>query len=117
MALFLWLMAVFSVEDQPNERGRMRALSLLHAASETLRNVVSETMQNNPPEAEIQPSDDALSYHQTCRELLVRVEQEARDLLEPLEDAVAEAAPRKDMCDKGRQGLSWADPNNPSVMI
>jgi hypothetical protein len=38
--LGLWLTATLTVEQSPDERGRMRALSLLHAASNALRHVL-----------------------------------------------------------------------------
>lgn len=37
LALCLWWMAVYFVESSPTERGRIRALSLLHASSESLQ--------------------------------------------------------------------------------
>ena len=118
MALCLWLMAIFSVEEHPNERGRMRALSLLHAASEALQRVV--THPSKPPVSHRTGSSRAvtkstslgwrpLSYQETCMELLLRIEREAKDLLEPLEVAAAEAALQP-------HGHPDAD-HNPSVMV
>ena len=37
----LWYLAVYSVERNPDERGRIRALSLLHASSESLRRALN----------------------------------------------------------------------------
>ena len=118
MALLLWLMAVISVEDQQNERGRMRALSLLHAASETLRTGIAHTAQDDRSGSKIYPATDGTpSYDQTSQELLSRVEQEAKDLLEALADAVAEAVPKNEKGRKGCPDASWDDENSPSVMI
>lgn len=97
MALCLWLMAVFTVEDDPNERGRMRALSLLHAASEALQTVMTSSMPNQAASTSAGThmfSDTPLSYRQTCRELYLRIEEEAKELLAPLQDAAAAANPR-----------------------
>ena len=42
LAMCLWWMAVYFVESNPNERGRIRALSLLQASSESLQLVVKK---------------------------------------------------------------------------
>ena len=97
MALCLWLMAILAVEDSPDERGRMRALSMLHAASEVLHSIVSYSRDKTEP-----PTDQfntasrvkALTYSQSCHELLLLIEEEAKELLTAVENAVADAAPR-----------------------
>ena len=117
-ALLLWLMAVVSVEDQQNERGRMRALSLLHAASETLRAGIANIRQDANSRSNIHPAyGGTLSYDQICEELLSRVEEEAKDLLEPLADAAAGAAPKNEKGGKSCLEACWDDQNSPSVMI
>ena len=108
MALCLWLMATLAVEDSPNERGRIRALSLLHAASEELQTVLSASG----------PGDSMMiSYKQKCYDILMRVEQEAKELLEPWEAATSDF-PSKETCDKKEgQESQWKPDQNPSVSI
>ena len=38
------MMAVFAVEETPAERGRMQTLSLLHAASDALRSILLDSV-------------------------------------------------------------------------
>ena len=68
----LWMMAALTVEQSPDERGRMRALNLLHSASKALRRVLGRT----------EDMDDVT--RRTCLELYECVEEEARLLFEPI---------------------------------
>ena len=68
----LWMMAALTVEQSPDERGRMRALNLLHSASKALRRVLGRT----------EGMDDVT--RRTCLELYECVEEEARLLFEPI---------------------------------
>jgi hypothetical protein len=68
----LWTMATMTVEQSPDERGRVRALSLLHRASDTLRNLLHHA----------DAMDD--STRLVCFEVYECVEQEAIALFEPL---------------------------------
>jgi len=100
LALFLWLMAVISVESVPcRERGRMRALSLLHAASETLRGFIAAQHTT-------EPGEDDLLHIKTCSDLLRRIEEEAKVLLEPIKNAFAEASSQKAPKGSGRTTAS-----------
>eukprot|EP00593_Proboscia_inermis_P004891 CAMPEP_0171326464 /NCGR_PEP_ID=MMETSP0816-20121228/117474_1 /TAXON_ID=420281 /ORGANISM="Proboscia inermis, Strain CCAP1064/1" /LENGTH=451 /DNA_ID=CAMNT_0011825951 /DNA_START=1374 /DNA_END=2729 /DNA_ORIENTATION=+ len=45
-ALCLWMMAAYYVEAWPNNRGRMRALSLLHASAEALQMSLNRSRDN-----------------------------------------------------------------------
>ena len=97
MALCLWLMAILAVEDSPDERGRMRALSMLHAASEALQSIVSYSRdKTKPPTDQFNTASKikALTYSQSCHALLLLIEEEAKELLTAVENAVADAAPR-----------------------
>jgi hypothetical protein len=88
------MMAVFTVEETPDERGRIRALSLLHAASDALRSILDS----------VDEMDE--STKNVCLELYECVEQEARDLFEPLqlidipqESKLMQNAPKKNFWD------------------
>ena len=69
--LCLWLMAVITVERSPDERGRIRALSLLHGASEGLQLAIQEI------------GDDDEQSRGACLEMYDCVELEARNLFQP----------------------------------
>ena len=69
--LCLWMMALLTAEQSPDERGRSRALSLLHTASLTLQRVLT------------MPLDDKTRV--ICLDLYKQVEGEALDLFEPIE--------------------------------
>jgi len=71
--LGLWLMAVLTVEQCPDERGRIRALSLLHSASDALRRIL---YQSNI-------MDEATKM--VCLELYECIEEEARVLFQPMQ--------------------------------
>ena len=83
-------MALLSVEEHKNERGRMRALHILHSASETLR-VIVDRKQTTETESGIEED----LHVRTCRTLLVRIKNEAEKLMEPVEQALSEAAPQR----------------------
>lgn len=68
LALSLWLMSMFFVEIFPNERGRIRALSLLQACSEALQ----EALKN------ARHFDNLIGVR--CAEMLRIVEDEAKQL-------------------------------------
>ena len=70
--LCLWMMAVMTVDQSPDERGRIRALSLLQKASESLRRALER----------IDEMDEIT--RRVCLELYECVEEEARLLFEPL---------------------------------
>jgi hypothetical protein len=80
-ALRLWYMAAYAVESNPDERGRIRALSLLHASSESLQRALKEA-----------PSFGEDSSSASRLEMLECVEDEARDIFAPL-DAIQEEEP------------------------
>eukprot|EP00934_Nitzschia_sp_Nitz4_P001227 Nitzschia sp. Nitz4//scaffold11_size288233//66962//73286//NITZ4_000748-RA/size288233-processed-gene-0.147-mRNA-1//1//CDS//3329533996//1227//frame0 len=69
----LWTMAVLTVEHSPDERGRIRALSLLHAASEALRRCLEQTPPLDPETRNV------------CLDLYECIEDEARVLYEPMQ--------------------------------
>lgn len=71
----LWLLAVLFVETNQNERGRIRALSLLHAASEALQRALGYTDRDSPTS-------------KSCLSMLHMVENEAKEIFAPLEAAV-----------------------------
>jgi len=71
----LWYLAVYSVERNPDERGRIRALSLLHASSESLRRALKN------------PSIGNEENRLRALEILRCVEVEATALFEPLKAA------------------------------
>lgn len=77
LVLCLWMMAVLTVDQSPDERGRIRALSLLHSASDALRRVLGH------PDHVYNDMDELT--RRVCFELYECVEQEARDLFEPLQ--------------------------------
>jgi hypothetical protein len=70
--LCLWMIAILTIEQSPDERGRNRALSLLHTASLTLQ----RTLRN--PDLDDQT-------RMVCLDLYDKVESEALDLFEPIE--------------------------------
>jgi len=77
-ALCLWMMAVLTAEQSPDESGRSRALSLLHTASLTLQRALSRMKSTN---------DSSKIDDQTrliCLDLYEQIEGEALDLFEPL---------------------------------
>ena len=73
LVLCLWMTAVLTVEDSPDERGRARALSLLHKASDTLRHLLEHASTMDEQSKRV------------CFELYDCVEQEARILFQPLQ--------------------------------
>ena len=77
-ALRLWHMAAYAVETNPDERGRIRALSLLHASSEALQRALEE---NDGPS------------NTRRMEMLQCVEEEARELFAPLDTMQDEEDP------------------------
>ena len=74
-------MAVIQVEKSPDERGRIRALGLLHGASETLRQTLTsmDTMDE--------------MTRSVCQELYDCVEQEAKNLFLPVQSIKAPPPP------------------------
>ncbi len=89
-ALRLWYMAAYAVESCPDERGRIRALSLLHASSEALQ----ERLREVESISEKSTSNRAI-------ELLDRVEDEARALFAPLHAMREEKRPRIELIEEG----------------
>jgi hypothetical protein len=74
-ALSLWSMAAYTVESSPDERGRIRALSLLHASSEALQSALKRL-----------DGVESLEHDRTtCLEMLRVIEDEARQLYEPIQ--------------------------------
>ncbi len=73
-AMCFWMMAVLTAEQNPDELGRNRALSLLHTASLTLQRVLNGSKES---------LDD--QTYETCLDLYQRIEGEAVALFEPLE--------------------------------
>ena len=82
-ALRLWYMAAYAVESCPDERGRIRALSLLHASSETLQERLKEAESTSDKSTIVR-----------AIELLECVEDEARALFAPLDAMREESRPR-----------------------
>ena len=76
-AVCFWMMAVLTAEQNPDELGRNRALSLLHTASLTLQRVLSRNGNGSSVVDE--------QTLQTCLDLYEQIEGEALDLFEPLE--------------------------------
>ena len=76
-ALCLWSLAIYRVEENPDEPERIHALKLLHSSAEGLRNALKET--------------DTTSSA-ACWEMLRCVEGEARELFQPLKAADADSA-------------------------
>jgi tetratricopeptide (TPR) repeat protein len=72
LVLCLWMMAILTVDQSPDERGRIRALSLLHGASDTLRSLLRRSNIMD------------ISTKRVCFELYESVEEEARNLFEPI---------------------------------
>ena len=72
-ALCLWLMAILSLDDSPNEEGRERAFSYLHAASVSLQIAL-----NN-----ISDLDDEETKGK-CMEFLAVIEEEAMQISEAI---------------------------------
>ena len=72
LVMCVWQLAVLTVEQSPDECGRVKALSLLHSASKALRRLLDgvDDMDENTREV--------------CLELYECVEQEARNLFEPV---------------------------------
>lgn len=69
IAICLWSMAVYVVEETPNENGRMRAQKLLHTAIEEIQNSIN---------AQVECNDKTIDNR--CNELLVILENEAKNL-------------------------------------
>jgi hypothetical protein len=88
-ALRLWYMAAYAVESCPDERGRIRALSLLHASSEALQ----ERLREVESISEKSTSNRAI-------ELLNCVEDEARALFAPLHAMREEKRPRIELIEE-----------------
>ena len=78
-ALCFWMMAVLTAEQNSDELGRNRALSLLHTASLTLQRVLSKNSSSNGSNK----LDDQTRL--ICLDLYKQIEGEALDLFEPLE--------------------------------
>ena len=78
-ALCFWMMAVLTAEQNPDELGRSRALSLLHTASMTLQRVLSKSSSSTGGNK----LDDQTRL--VCLDLYKQIEGEALDLFEPLE--------------------------------
>eukprot|EP00536_Pseudo-nitzschia_multiseries_P000691 jgi/Psemu1/233922/estExt_Genewise1.C_80180 len=81
--LCFWMMAVLSAEDSPDERGRSRALSLLHTASLTLQRVLSKDRNTESHGCSYPVLDDQTRL--MCLDLYQKIEGEALDLFEPLQ--------------------------------
>ena len=77
-ALCLWYLAVYTVESSPNERGRIRALQLLHEASKALRATALPLLPESNSE-----------------EMLQCIEDEARELCSPLQQTLEEEEPEE----------------------
>jgi hypothetical protein len=73
------MMAALTAEQNPDELGRSRALSLLHTASLTLQRVLSKERSANGGNT----LDEQTRL--VCLDLYERIEGEALDLFEPLE--------------------------------
>ena len=71
LVLGLWLMAVLTVEQSPDERGRIRALSLLHGASDAIRRCL---------EMDLDPATRVV-----CLEVYDCIEHEAKVLFQPMD--------------------------------
>jgi hypothetical protein len=72
-ALCLWLMAVLSLDSSPNEKGRERAFSYLHAASVSLQTALK-----------VEDSGDEWGIRETCIQYLAMIEEEAILISDPL---------------------------------
>jgi hypothetical protein len=72
-ALCLWLMAILSLDQSPNEVGRERAFSYLHAASVSLQSALNR----------ISDVDDE-STKAVCIQFLAMIEEEAIKISEPI---------------------------------
>jgi len=88
-ALCFWMMAVLTSEVSPDERGRGRALSLLHTASQTLRRVLDRNNDNSNKSGRngnwnAGTRIDERTFR-VCLDLCERIEGEALDLFAPLD--------------------------------
>jgi len=72
-ALCLWLMAILSLDQAPNEEGRERAFSFLHAASVSLQTALNK----------VSDADDE-ETRGMCLEFLSMIEDEAMQISEPM---------------------------------
>lgn len=72
-ALCLWLMAILSLDQAPNEEGRERAFSFLHAASVSLQTALNKVTDADDEETK-----------GMCVEFLSMIEDEAQQISEPL---------------------------------
>lgn len=73
------MMAVLTAEQNPDELGRSRALSLLHTASSVIQRVLSKNVFSND-------SNDVVDQTRLiCLNLYEQIEAEALDLFKPLE--------------------------------
>jgi hypothetical protein len=103
--LCLWMMAVMTVEQSPDERGRNRALSLLHTASLTIQRSLVHT-------------DSDAETRTALLDLYQRVEEEAIELFEPLQGISLHPSPEvlpddttmddDDAAITTRRAASWA---------
>uniref|UniRef100_A0A7S2V9K3 Uncharacterized protein n=1 Tax=Entomoneis paludosa TaxID=265537 RepID=A0A7S2V9K3_9STRA len=81
----LWLMAVLTVDTQPNEEGRVRSLKLLHKASVALQYALKI----------LHPSSE--DSRASCIELLRKIEDEAKSILRPVRSAAPTRIPSRPM--------------------
>eukprot|EP00541_Cyclophora_tenuis_P011605 CAMPEP_0116542046 /NCGR_PEP_ID=MMETSP0397-20121206/806_1 /TAXON_ID=216820 /ORGANISM="Cyclophora tenuis, Strain ECT3854" /LENGTH=403 /DNA_ID=CAMNT_0004066027 /DNA_START=129 /DNA_END=1340 /DNA_ORIENTATION=- len=95
-ALCLWSLAVYSVEMNPSERGRIRALSLLHDSADAIRKAIEEANRSSSQQAEL-------------KDMMVRVESEAKELFQPLQAAEDESVRQQT---KALRGESDGNPMN-----
>ncbi|KAL3912235.1 MAG: hypothetical protein SGARI_001266, partial [Bacillariaceae sp.] len=98
----LWMLAVMTVEKSPDERGRQRALSLLHTSSLALQGILnsSDVMENS-------------DIYKECRDWHRIVEDEALELFAPLEEV---NIPKNWMpkSSRSKPSLSISTTSNPS---
>ena len=85
--LCLWTMAVLTAEESPDERGRSRALSLLHTASLALQRMISKSKDCSKLTSGRRDFSSAIDEQTRLAsfDLYQIVEGEALDLFEPLE--------------------------------
>ena len=72
-ALCLWLMAILSLDQSPNEEGRERAFSYLHAASVSLQTALNKVSDADDEETK-----------EMCVGFLAMIEDEAMQISEPM---------------------------------
>eukprot|EP00525_Craspedostauros_australis_P005488 CAMPEP_0198123612 /NCGR_PEP_ID=MMETSP1442-20131203/37931_1 /TAXON_ID= /ORGANISM="Craspedostauros australis, Strain CCMP3328" /LENGTH=300 /DNA_ID=CAMNT_0043782839 /DNA_START=12 /DNA_END=914 /DNA_ORIENTATION=- len=84
-ALCLWMMAVLSVEDCPDERGRIRALSLLHGASTAVKQAMHQLQSPDGHDGDATGQPSIGDNRRKLQLLYKRIQDEARSLYEPLD--------------------------------